>query len=149
MGNRIIVCGLNGDYIYAVTHKREEVSNLLLADMKKHSNLILASVKGDYGDNVISMFTCAVFIRVPEDIRMKRVKDRSLQKFGNRMLPGGDLYEKEMRFFDMVEHRLEQDVEDWIKANRIPTVYVDGTRSNVYNTEFVIRLLNDCYRIDG
>lgn len=48
-----------------------------------------------------------VFIDVPRDIRLQRVKDRSYQKFGNRMLPSGDLYEQEKRFFDLVESRTE------------------------------------------
>ena len=38
---------------------------------------------------------------------MQRVKNRSFQKFGNRMLPGGDLYEQEEEFFEFVKSRLE------------------------------------------
>lgn len=35
--------------------------------------------------------------------RIQRVKDRSFQKFDSRMLPGGDLYEKEKAFLEMAE----------------------------------------------
>ena len=35
---------------------------------------------------------------------MQRVKKRSFQKFGNRMLPGGDLHEQEEKFFDGLMH---------------------------------------------
>lgn len=129
------------DYIYAAARSREEVSNLLLEDMKKYHNFILASVKGNYGDEVMSMFTCAVFISVPKDIRMKRVRDRSFQKFGDRILPDGDLYEKEKRFFDMVGQRSEQDVEDWLNTVNIPIIRVDGTMPIAYNTEEIIRKL--------
>jgi len=36
----------------------------------------------------------AILINVPKQIRSQRVRDRSYQKFGDRILPGGDLYDK-------------------------------------------------------
>lgn len=36
-----------------------------------------------------------------KEIRIQRVKSRSFQKFGKRILLGGDLYEKEKQFFDI------------------------------------------------
>lgn len=133
------------DYIYSNVRSREEASALLLEDMKRHGNLILASVKGDYGDEVVSMFTCAIFIRAPKDIRLKRVRERAFRKFGDRILPNGDLYEKEKRFYDMVAHRSEQDVEDWLKSICVPIIEVDGTEPISYNMDVIIRLLNDCH----
>ena len=61
------------------------------------------------------------------------------------MLPGGDLYEKEQRFFDMVERRPEQYVEDWLKSLSIPIITIDGTQTVDSNVEVVMRLLVDCY----
>lgn len=75
----------DADYNYEKARTREEVSTSLLGDMKKYSDLIVASVKGNYGKEVESMFTCAVLIRVSKEIRLQRVKDRSYQKFGDRM----------------------------------------------------------------
>ncbi len=43
---------------------------------------------------------------------MQRVKKRSFQKFGNRMLSGGDLYEQEEKFFRLVESRDENIIEE-------------------------------------
>lgn len=128
-------------YMYASARTREEVSGLLLNDMKRYPEFVLASVKGNYGDEIVSMFTIAVLISVPKDIRMKRVKDRSFQKFGDRIFPGGDLYEKEEQFFAMVEHRSEDEVEDWVKSLRIPVIRVDGTRPIDNNVEEVVKFL--------
>lgn len=61
---------------------------------------------------------CAILINVPKDIRLKRVKDRSYQKFGDRISPDGDLYEKEKQFPDMVAQRSGQESEDWLKYAR-------------------------------
>ena len=132
------------DYPYDTARTREAVSALLLKDMKKYPNFILASVKGDYGEEVVSLFTYAVWINVPGDIRLERVRERSFQKFGNRILPDGDLYEKEKKFFDMVQKRPEQDVENWLKSTRIPVIQVDGTNAVLHNIEIIIAKIFNC-----
>lgn len=131
----------DGNYLYAVTRTREEVGRLLLEDMRKYEHFILASVKGDYGIEVESQFNCAILLHVPKEIRMQRVKDRSFQKFGSRMLPGGDLYEKEKAFLEMVENRSETMAEDWLDATSLPVIRLDGTKSAAHNIEQVWRIL--------
>lgn len=125
-------------YPYAAARTKEEVSRLLLEDMRKYPYLILASVKGDYGKEVESLFTRAMFISVPKDIRMERVKSRSFRKFGGRVLPGGDLYEKEEAFFMMVENRPAAMAENWLASVSIPVMRVDGTESVSKNVEKII-----------
>lgn len=114
MGTGIIICGLNGSgkstlgkalaerlhfyfidnedlyfpktdpiYIYAAPRTREEIKNLFFNEIKAHENFVFSSVKGDYGE---SIYQYAVLIDVPKDIRIERVKNRSFQKFGSRML---------------------------------------------------------------
>ena len=134
--------GNDSEYPYESARTRAEVSNLLLEDMKKYDNFVLASVKGDYGDEVMSMFTCTVLISVPKDIRMKRVIDRSFQKFGNRMLSDGDLYEKEKNFFDMVRQRSEWEIENWLRTIHVPIIQVDGTKPVDSNIAEIIDQLN-------
>lgn len=129
------------DYNYELARTREEVSSLLLEDLKLYDNFILASVKGNYGEEVSSMFTCAVLVCVPKEIRMKRVIDRSYKKFGDRILQGGDLYEKEKRFFDMVEHRSDDDVTTWLNSINIPIIRVDGTQPIDRSIKAIGRLL--------
>lgn len=87
------------DYNYSEARTKEEVAELLLADMKKHDDFVLASVKGEFGAEASERFACAILIEVPKEIRMERVRDRSNEKFGDRILPGGDLHEKEEMFF--------------------------------------------------
>lgn len=129
----------NPDYVYASPRTGEEVQKLLLQEMKAHENFVFASVKGDYGDAVYSFFQYAVLIHVPRDIRLQRIKNRSLQKFGNRMLPGGDLYEQEENFFRLVKSRPENTVEEWVKACSCPVIRVDGTKPVEENTDFIIK----------
>lgn len=83
------------NYIYASPRTREEVEKLLFHEIKAHENFVFTSVKGDYGEAIYPFFQYAVLIDVPKDIRIQRVRNRSFQKFGNRMLTGGDLYEQQ------------------------------------------------------
>ena len=128
----------NPKYMYASPRSHVEVGKLLLTEIKAHENFIFASVKGDYGENIYPFFQYAVLIDVPKEIRIQRVKNRSFQKFGNRMLPGGDLYEVEERFLSLVKSRAENTVEEWIQSLSCPIIRIDGTRPIKENIHFII-----------
>lgn len=133
------------DYIYASPRTREEVEKLLLHEMKTHENFILASVKGDYGEDIYSFFQYAILLDVPKDTRLQRVKKRSFQKFGNRMLSGGDLYEQEEKFFHLVEARSEKIVEEWVRSLKCPVIRIDGTKSIEENVNLIIECIQSEY----
>ena len=116
-------------YLYASPRTREEVEQLLWEEIQEHEDFILASVKGDYGERLYPYFTHAVLIEVPKDIRMRRVRERSYKKFGARMLPGGDLYEEEEEFFELVKSRPEDMAEKWVAQLGCPILRVDGTKT--------------------
>lgn len=128
-------------YMYASPRNREEVEKLLLDEVKAPESFVFASVKGDYGNEIYSFFHYAVLIDVPKEIRLQRVKNRSFQKFGDRMLPGGDLYETEEKFFDFVSSRAESVVEDWIKLLKCPIIRIDGTKPIEENIKLIIEKL--------
>lgn len=69
-----------------------------------------------------------MLLTVPRELRLERVKNRSLQRFGERALPGGELYEQEERFFDFVRSRDENSVEEWILCMSCPVIRLDGTK---------------------
>lgn len=130
------------NYIYASPRTREEVVKLLLYKIKANDNFVFTSVKGDFGDSIYPFFQHIVVIDVPKDIRLQRVKNRSYQKFGNRMLPNGDLYEQEKRFFDFVETRSENTVEEWVNTINCPIIRVDGTKPIEENISCIIEQIS-------
>lgn len=133
----------NPNKIYASPRTRKEVEKLLLHEIKTHIDFILASVKGDYGEDIYSLIQYAILLDVPKNIRLKRVKKRSFQKFGNRMLLGGDLYEQEENFFHFVESRDENIVEEWVKSLKCPVIRMDGTKSIDENTNFIMERIQN------
>lgn len=129
-------------YIYAAPRTREEVEKLLLHEIKFHENFVFASVKGDYGERICHFFQYAILLDVPRDIRIERVKNRSFQKFGSRMLPGGDLHEQEERFFDLVKSRAENTAEEWVRSLNCPVIRIDGTKPIEENTNFILEQIH-------
>lgn len=132
------------NYIYTAPRTREEVGKLLFSEVKAHENFVFASVKGDYGEAVYPFFQYAVLIEVPKDIRIERVKNRSFQKFGDRMLADGDLYEQEERFFDLVKSRAEDTVEKWVQSLKCPIIRIDGTKPIEENIDLIVEQIQNC-----
>lgn len=115
-------------YAYASQRTRQEVEIRLASEIHAHGDFVFASVHGDYGESVRSALRCCVYISIPREIRLQRVKNRSYQKFGSRMLPGGDLYEREEKFFAFVGSRTEDPVEKWLETLSCPAIKIDGTK---------------------
>ena len=113
---------------FAVERTQDEVEQLLLEALRQDERLIFASVRGNYGEAAFPHYKAAVLVEVPRDIRLARVKERSFRKFGERMLSGGELYESEQRFFDIVAARPEDYATRWLQGLDIPVLRVDGTR---------------------
>lgn len=124
-------------YLYAAPRSGEEAEKILWEKIYACDRFVLASVTGNFDEKITSLFEIIVRINVPKEIRMKRIMERSFRKFGDRMLPGGDLYETEEDFFSMAESRSEQYVDDWLSGMSCPVIEVDGTKSINENAEYL------------
>lgn len=134
--------GTDANEPYANPKSREEVEMLLMGEVQEHDDFVFAAVKGDYGKAIIPLYKCVILIGVPKEIRLQRVRNRSFQKFGNRMLAGGDLFEQEESFFKMIESRHEDYVENWVKTLNCPVIKIDGTKPVEENVEYIIKRIN-------
>ena len=132
----------NTDELYMNPKSREEVERLLFEEINKNPNLVFSAVKGDYGKKIMPMYDYVVMLEVPKHVRSQRVRNRSFQKFGNRMLIGGDLYNQEEAFFQMVASRQDDYIENWLQTVKCPIIRVDGTKPIEENVEHIIQILN-------
>ena len=123
---------------YSEPKSRDQVSAAMLKDLCCYEKMVIAAVKADYSNEISEMFTKAIYIQTPKNIRLKRVKERSFKKFGSRMQEGGDLYERETAFFDFVEKRSDSLVEDWLLHLSVPVYVIDGTRPVDENIEYIL-----------
>ena len=116
---------LNNDY--SDPRSKEEAVHILEEKIKKNHQFVFAAVKGDYGESLIHALDFIVLIDVPKEIRNQRVRNRSFQKFGERIFPGGDLFEKEQNWFNVVDSRPEDYVLLWLETIKCPVIRIDGT----------------------
>ncbi|MBQ9151240.1 MAG: AAA family ATPase [Clostridia bacterium] len=125
------------NYRFAAPRSRAEVERMLGELTEAHPNFVFTAVRGDYGEAVVSRYALAVVVEAPREVRLERVYDRSYARFGARMEPGGDLYEREKTFLDMVSARSETYVTEWAKTLRCPVLFVDGTRPVAENMAYI------------
>ena len=127
---------------YTNPKSRAEVEVLLMEEVNKHPDFVFSAVKGDYGEEIISMYSYVIVIEVPKEIRAQRVRNRSFQKFGNRMQPGGDLYDQEEAFFQMVDSREDDFIANWLQRVSCPIIRVDGTKPIEENVTYIIHTIS-------
>ena len=170
MGTGIVVCGLNGSgkstlgralagalgfrfvdsedlyfpdagagYAYSVPRSHEEAEARFREEIRVHEDFVLAAVRAEFP----ARFRCAVIVEAPEDVRLRRMRDRSFQKFGARVLPGGDLYEREEAFFARARARSKREVEEWAESLKCPILRVDGTRTVGENVRLILKWMQD------
>jgi len=82
----------------------------------------------------IPLFELVVFLAMPHDRRMARLHQREHERFGERILPGGDMYEKSQQFLawaasyddgglDIRSRRLH---EEWLGMLPCPILCFEG-----------------------
>lgn len=133
----------DSNYKYNSSHTKNEVIKLILEDINKNENFVMTSVIGDYGDNIISKYSCAIMIYISKEESLKRVKKRSYEQYGDRVLLGGDLYDREMQFFEKVKLKSNDNIEKWVNTLECPIIKIDGTKSISYNIKFIIDKLSN------
>ena len=129
------------NYPYSNPRRKDKVIRLLEEKISDNRRFIFAAVKGNYGPRLISSLDHIVLIEAPRQIRLQRVLTRSYSLFGERILPGGDLYEKEKAWFSLIEKRPENDTVQWLETIHCPVFRVDGTLPVEKNVEYLVSKL--------
>ncbi|MCL2158148.1 MAG: AAA family ATPase [Oscillospiraceae bacterium] len=120
-------CFEKSDIPYTVTRPRERYEALMLADIEKHGSFVLSACTGDFGDKIESLYKLAVYIEAPLELRIERVKQRNLERFGERVLEGGDIHKQQLDFVDFVAKRPLTKIKQWAKTLACPMICIDGT----------------------
>ena len=118
---------IKSDIPYSKFHTLEQTQRLMLDDIIKYKNYVLATVNCDWGNEINSTYKFAVVLKAPLDIRMKRIEEREYRKFGNRVLKGGDLYESQEKFHNKVLARTEEHISKQMQYIACPVLELDAT----------------------
>lgn len=114
---------------FSAPRTKEEVQQDLKRDIQLYKTFVFSSVGGDMGEDINKSYDLIIYIKVPLNDRINRVKSRAVEKYGNRVLPGGDMYESEQAFFQHVANRSLDKLDQWVSTIDCPVLYVDGTQT--------------------
>lgn len=116
------------DIPYTLVHTSEDRLNLMLADIEKHQSFVLSAVTGDLGEEISSLYDLGVFMEVPLETRIERIKHREYDKHGERISKCGDMYEQHLEFVQFVRTRDISKIKQWAETLKCPIICVDGTK---------------------
>lgn len=126
------------DYFWFPTDPKEGNSRrqrLLQDDIKQAEKCVISGSFCGWGDIFIPLFDLVIFVEAPTEIRIERLKEREYRKFGDRIMPGGDMYNNHIEFIEWAgkydtagfEQRSRIFHMDWLKHITCPIINVDGT----------------------
>jgi hypothetical protein len=92
-----------------------------------------------WGDSAIPLFELVVFLWIPQDVRMARLRQREMERYGKRIMPGGDMCEQSQAFFAWAAAYEEGDLtirsrqrhDQWLSMLQCPIIRREG----VYTVE--------------
>jgi hypothetical protein len=103
-------------------------------DITAQDSWVVSGSLCGWGDVAISLFELVVFLSIPHDVRMVRLRRREQARFGTRIEPGGDMYEQSHAFLawaasyddgglDIRSRRLH---EQWLGTLPCPIICIEG-----------------------
>ena len=122
---------------------------LIQKDIDAHERVVLAGSLADWGNELIPQFTLAIRVEADTAIRLERLRARERAHFGNRIDPGGDMYETHNKFIAWaasyeeggIEMRSKAKHDEWQKLLKCPLVTVDGSLPIEDNWEIIKKYL--------
>ncbi|MDY0024167.1 MAG: hypothetical protein RBR66_04460 [Candidatus Izemoplasmatales bacterium] len=81
-----------------------EARNFILDNIKDKEKIVISGSLIGFGDDIKSKINLFVFINLDIDVRIKRIEKRERDRFGKRVMKGGDLYQKHQDFLTWVSN---------------------------------------------
>lgn len=83
---------------YTVMYTRDEKIKRLQSAADETTEFVMAGSMDSFHEYFDPLFRLAVYLTADEKTRIERIHNRELKEFGNRILPGGDMYETHEAF---------------------------------------------------
>ena len=89
-----------GHQPFTVERPRDECLQLMKDALSECESWILSGSLCGWADILVPYFDLVVFVYVPQDIRLERLRKREFAQYGDRILPGGDRFEASKNFLE-------------------------------------------------
>ncbi|MBU3104523.1 AAA family ATPase [Clostridium gasigenes] len=114
----------------------EESKKLLMNDISSAKKCVITGSLCGWGDVFIPIFDLIIRIEIPTEIRIERIKKREYERFGNRILHGGDMYETHKEFLEWSKSYDSADINSrskvlhdcWLKNIHCKKNVMDGAK---------------------
>lgn len=133
---------------YTVMYSREEKISRLNNDILPYEHFVMAGSMSSFHYAFDDKFEMMVFLYVEPDIRVERVHNRAVERFGERIREGGDMFDNHMRFLESIRH-YEKDgspnlneQRKWMDELNCLKLELDGTDSLEDNANRVVEMWN-------
>lgn len=121
---------------YTIKREPSERQRLLSEAISKAERCVISGSLCGWGDIFISKFELVILVETPTQVRIERLKQREYNNFGDRILPGGDMYQSHIEFLEWatkydtagIEQRSRALHSEWLKKVNCPVIIIDGTQ---------------------
>ena len=134
---------------YTTKRAPEQRVGLIREEMGEGGWVLTGSFDG-WGDALIADVDLIVFVATPTPVRMERLMAREKERYGDRILPGGDMQEIHVAFRQWASQyddpgfsgRSRARHEAWLSQQHAPVIRLDGTLAREELTARVIAALS-------
>ena len=148
-----VECKYKGELPYSVSCSKHEVQEMISKDIEEHPQFIISGVAMNWEEKILATIDVAFILEVPTDERVRRVQQREEIRFGSRVMLGGDMYEQQKEFRNIIANRSSQSVEESANKIQCKKVKLDGTKSIDENVGIVLKVLEEMdylnYKLEG
>jgi len=124
---------------------------LLTKDLDAHESWVLSGALCGWGDVFIPRFSAVVYCWLPVEIRLARIRERELARYGaERLAPGGELHTVFEKFCtwaaaydeDSGNIRSRSRELEWLEKLTCPVLRIENTFGTMELEEQVLRFFN-------
>ena len=135
---------------YTTKRSIEERISLMRKDIEESENVVISGSLVDWGDELIPLFTIAIRLETDTDVRIERIKKREKEKFGDRIMPNGDMYQQHLDFLKWakkydtgsVKMRSKAKHDEWQKLLQCKILTLNGADDLKENFQKIKKVLN-------
>ncbi|MBE5877345.1 MAG: AAA family ATPase [Lachnospiraceae bacterium] len=118
---------------FSVMYSKAEKISRLMEAISNCEHFVMAGSMDSFHEHFDQFFELVVHLHADAQIRVKRVHERELNWFGERILEGGDMYEEHQKFLNGIAGydfgfggcTLQQH-EMWMKSLKCRVIQLDG-----------------------
>lgn len=128
------------------TRPAEARRDMLRAALAAEPHWALSGALSGWGDEFIPQFDLVVFLFVPPDVRLARLRAREAARHGARITPGGDMHQTHIDFMAWAEGydspqgpgRNLANQRAWLAGLPCPVLEIAGTKPLAETVEMVL-----------